>query len=82
MLILERVSELLMSDSSPPGVGTSRRGAPSPLVFNPDTVLPVSLSAASARAHTMNMPHVKVTLPFLYARDVHLLCCRGILPAA
>ncbi|KAF8592615.1 hypothetical protein K439DRAFT_1378858 [Ramaria rubella] len=49
-----------MSDSNSPQTAASRRGAPSPLVFNPDAVLPVSLSAsASARAHTVNMPHVK-----------------------
>lgn len=64
-----------MSDSSSPqSVAASRRGAPSPLVFNPDTVLPVSLSAASARAHTVNMPHVKVTLFALNVVDCPLTC--------
>jgi serine/threonine-protein kinase RIM15 len=73
VLISAQVSERPMSDSSSPqSVGATRRGAPSPLVFNPDTVLPVSLSATSARAHTVNMPHVKVIILFLSAIDYAL----------
>ncbi|KAF8528807.1 RIM15, signal transduction response regulator [Hysterangium stoloniferum] len=52
-----------MSDSSSPptAAGVARRGAPSPLIFNPDTVLPVSLSSntTTARGQPVNMPHVK-----------------------
>ncbi|KIJ37367.1 hypothetical protein M422DRAFT_50438 [Sphaerobolus stellatus SS14] len=52
-----------MSDtSSAANVGTVRRGAPSPLIFNPDAVLPVNSASApppQSRAHTVNMPHVK-----------------------
>lgn len=50
-----------MAESSSSSNAAPRHGVPSPPVFNPEAVLPISSSSnVSSRAQTVNMPHVKV----------------------